>query len=117
MSSSSRTSAIIAYAVPVLGWLYVYLVQRDDQFAMFHLKQAIGLVIFLVVAFVAWIVFGFLIAQIPYMAVASISLFPLVMGSYIFGIYAWVKGIRNVMRSEMNLLPAIGARSNRLPIA
>jgi len=117
MNSSSRVSAIVAYVVPILGWLYVYLFQRHDKFAVYHLRQAIGLVIFLIVTFVVWAIVGFFIALIPYMAVVSITLFPLVLAAYIFGFFAWVKGLLHVWRNEMHPLPGIGVRANRLPIS
>jgi len=117
MSSSSRISAIIAYVVPVLGWLYVYLFQRKDEFAVYHLKQAIGLIIFLVGTFVLWVIVAWLIALLPYMAVFGLTLFTLVIAAYIFGFFVWIKGILNVINNEMKPLPGIGERADRLPIA
>jgi len=117
MNSSSRVSGILAYVVPVLGWLYVYLFQRQDEFAVFHLKQSVGLGIFLIGTFLLWVVVAWLIALLPYMAVFGITLFTLVIAAYIYGFVLWVKGILNVLRSEMNPLPGIGQRANRLPIA
>ena len=117
MSSSSRVSAIIAYLIPVFGWLYVYLFQRKDEFAIYHLKQSIGLVIFLIATFVIWMIIAFLIALLPYMAVFGLTLFTLVIAAYIFGFFVWIKGIVNVLRSEMTPLPGIGERADRLPIA
>ncbi len=117
MNSSSRIAGILAYAVPVLGWLYVYLFQRKDEFAVFHLKQSIGLVIFFVGTFVLWAIVAWLIAWLPYMAVFGLTLFALVIAAYIYGFVIWVKGILNVLRNEMNPLPGIGERADRLPIA
>lgn len=117
MSLSSRVSAIIAYVVPVLGWLYVYLFQRKDEFAVYHLKQSIGLVIFVVGTFILWAVVAYVIAYLPYMAVFGLTLFTLVIAAYIFAFIVWIKGILNVLSSEMKPLPGIGERANRLPIA
>ena len=83
MSEHSSVPALIAY-IPIVGWLYVYFVQRKNPFAVFHLRQSVGLFLFLVGIFVVWAVVAYLIALIPYMAVFSVALFTIVMAFYIF---------------------------------
>lgn len=54
MSKQSPFPAVIAYLIPVVGWLYVYLFQRKNTLAVFHLRQSIGLVLFLIGSLVVW---------------------------------------------------------------
>lgn len=116
MSQSSSIHALIAY-IPIIGWLYVYFVQRKNAFAVFHLRQSVGLFLFLIGAFVVWAVVAYLIALIPYMAVFSVALFTIVMAFYMFGVVAWVTGILNALKNKSTPLPLFGKWANRLPIA
>lgn len=117
MNRNSPFSAVIAYLVPVVGWLYVYLFQRNNALAVYHLRQAVGLVVFLVGTLLIWAVVAWLIAQIPFMAVMSISLFTIVMAAYMFGFVVWVLGMLNAARGKSTPLPLIGQWASRLPIA
>ena len=116
MSEHSPVPALIAY-IPIVGWLYVYFMQRKNPFAVFHLRQSVGLFLFLVGTFVVWAVVAYLIALIPYMAVFSVALFTIVMAFYIFGVVAWVTGIINALNNKSTPLPLFGQWANRLPIA
>ena len=113
---SSRLSAVIAYLIPVLGWLYIFFFQRRNSLALYHLRQAIGLVVFLIVTLIAWGVVGWLLAWIPYLDVLSIALFALVVGAYLYGIVAWLFGIYYALRDRESPLPLFGRLANRLPI-
>jgi uncharacterized membrane protein len=116
MNLSSRVSAILTYVLPVIGWLYVYFFKREDEFAVFHLKQSIGLIIFLIGTFLLWAITAWILALVPYMAVFSVALFTMVIVAYIFGFIVWVTGILHVLRNQMIPLTGIGNRANRLPI-
>jgi len=107
--------AVIAY-VPILGWLYVYLMERKNTLALFHLRQSIGLFVFLVGVFIGWAVIAYALALIPFMAVISVSLFAIVIAAYIFGAVAWVMGILNAFKRTLSPLPLFGRWANRLPI-
>ena len=116
MNRSSRLPAVLAYLLPVLGWLYVFVFERRNSFALYHLRQAIGLVVFLVVILVAWGVVGWLLAWIPYLGILSIALFALVVSAYIYGIVAWLIGIFNALSDRESPLPLFGRWASRLPI-
>ncbi len=115
MNTQSPFPAVIAY-IPILGWLYVYLTQRKDPFAVFHLRQSVGLVLFLIGAFLTWVVVGYLLAIIPYMAIFSAALFTIVIAVYIFGFVTWIMGILNAIKSQSTPLPLFGRWASRLPI-
>ena len=113
---SSRLPAVLVYLLPVLGWLYVFFFQRRNSFALYHLRQAIGLVVFLIVTVIVWGVVGWLLAWIPYLNVLSIALFALVVGAYCYGIVAWLFGIYNALSDRESPLPLFGRWASRLPI-
>jgi uncharacterized membrane protein len=102
--------------LPVVGWLYVLLFHRKDPFAVYHLKQSIGLVLFLVMVTVGVAAVGWVLAWIPYMFVLSIALFSLVIAAYAFGIVVWIIGMANALRGQAIPLPISGGWANRLPI-
>ena len=116
MKTSSRVPAVLAYLLPVLGWLYVIFFQRRNSLAMYHLRQAIGLVVFLVVTLIVWGVVGWLLAWIPFLDVLSIALFALVVGAYFYGIVAWLFGIYYALSERESPLPLFGRLASRLPI-
>ena len=116
MNTSSRLAAVLAYLLPVLGWLYVFFFQRRNSLALYHLRQAIGLVVFLVVTLVGWALVGWLLAWIPYLNILSIALFALVVSAYIYGIVAWLIGIFNALSDRESPLPLFGRWASRLPI-
>ena len=116
MSMSSRLPAVLAYLLPVLGWLYVFFFQRRNSLALYHTRQAIGLAVFLVGSLMAWVVVGWLLAWIPYLNVLSIALFALVVGVYLYGIVAWLIGIYNALSDRESPLPLFGQWASRLPI-
>lgn len=116
MSSAYRLPAALAY-LPVIGWLYVYLFQRSNSLAMFHLRQCVGLFLFLAAAMAIWAVIAWILAWIPSMAVVGIALFTLVIAVYLYGFVAWVMGIINALRDKSEPLPWFGRWASRLPIA
>jgi uncharacterized membrane protein len=112
---TSNIPAVLAY-IPLIGWLYVYFLHRQNEFAMFHLRQSVGLVLFLIGSFVLWAVVGWLIAWIPYMAFVSVALFSIVIAAYIFGVIAWVGGIINALNYRATTLPGFGGWAATLPL-
>ena len=116
MNMSSRLPAVLAYLLPVLGWLYIFLFQRRNSLALYHLRQAIGLVLFLIVISMAWGVVAWLLAWIPYLGILSIALFALVLGAYFYGMVACLFGIYNALFERESPLPLFGRWASRLPI-
>ena len=117
MNRPSRVSAVLAYLLPIVGWLYVLLFEPRNELAVYHLKQSIGLVVFLAATTAGWLVAGWALAWIPYVFVLSVALFALVIAAYIYGVVAWVLGMRNAARARLAPLPLFGEWARRLPIA
>jgi uncharacterized membrane protein len=117
MNRQSRFPAVLTYLIPVIGWLYVIFFQRKNSLAIYHLKQSIGLVVFLVVTTTGWFAVAWIMAWIPYVAVLSIALFAIVIVAYLYGGVAWILGLSNALRSRPVPLPLFGQWANRLPIS
>lgn len=115
MSRLSRLPAALAY-LPVIGWLYVFFFQRTNVLALYHLRQAIGLVLFLIGVLAGWAVIGWLLAWIPYMAIISVALFAIVIAAYFYGVVALIMGLLNALSNRLAPLPLFGRWANRLPI-
>jgi uncharacterized membrane protein len=113
METSDRLSALLAY-IPVIGWLYVILVKRQNSLSMFHLRQSIGLFIFLGAAFAAWVAISWVVSWIPFGFMVGMALFTLVITVFIFGIFAWISGILHALKGRMDLLPLIGKMANSI---
>jgi uncharacterized membrane protein len=111
MSRPPRFPAVVVYLVPVIGWLYVFLFQRKNTLAMYHLGQSIGLFLSLVATLIGWAVIAWVLAWIPYMGALSIALFTIVIAIFLFGIVAWILGLINALRRRTVPLHGFGASS------
>ena len=116
MNRPSRLPAVVAYLVPVIGWLYVLFFERKNTFAVYHLRQSIGLFLFLVGALAVWAVIAWVLVWVPYAAVLSTALFALVIAAYLYGVVAWIAGMINALSGKLAPLPLFGERASRLPI-
>lgn len=116
MKTSDRLLALIAYLLPVLGWIFVGIFQRKNSFAMFHLRQAIGIFLALLITFLAWVLSGWVIAWIPYGFVFSMALFSLVIVVAIAVVIAWMVGVVNALLLRKTFTPIFGRWADRLPI-
>jgi uncharacterized membrane protein len=115
MTTASRLAAALAY-IPLIGWLYVYFFQRQNLLALFHLRQSVGLFLFLIATLAGWGVVAWIVAWVPYLAVLSIALFAIVIVAYFYGVLAWILGLINALRNRLTPLPGFGRWANRLPI-
>ena len=113
MESSDRLSAFFAY-IPVIGWIYVLLASRQKSLPMFHVRQSIGLFIFLAGSFAAWVAITWILGWIPFGFMVGVALFTMIIIAFIFGIVAWVMGIIHALQGRMELLPLIGKTANSI---
>ena len=113
-----RISSILAYLLFVIGWVYVLIVDRKNKTAMFHVKQSMGLVLYVVGSTLLWVVVGFLLAMIPYYgAIMALLLFTIVICVYLSAAVLFIVGIVNAANGKAAPLPIVGGWANRLPIA
>jgi uncharacterized membrane protein len=114
---SSQVLAFLAYALWIFGWLLVLIAARKDRFAAYHARQSLALSLAVILAPLAWLVFGWLIAWIPGVGVVvAAASFSLVIGLYIVATIAWIVGLTNAARAEVKPLPFFGDLALRLPI-
>ncbi len=116
MNKTSCLPAALNYLLPVVGWLYVFFFQRKNSAAMYHLRQALGLVLFLLTVTAGWAVVAWFLAWIPYMAILGIALFTIVIAAYFYGVIAWILGLINALSNRQTPLPLFGQWARRLPI-
>jgi len=83
---------------------------------MFHVRQSIGLFVFLIAAFLAWVLVGWLIAWIPYGMVVNVMLFTIVLVAFGFGVIAWIIGIVYTLQGRVAFLPILGRAASRIHI-
>lgn len=83
---------------------------------MFHLRQAVGLLIFLIGVLIGWGIIAWGVAWLPYMGVLAMALFTLVIAAYLFGAVLWLEGLWNALREREVPLPLFGQWANRLPL-
>ena len=115
-NNPQKIYAFLAYFIPVLGWLYVIFFHRKNPYVIFHARQAIGLFLFLLIAFGSWVVVGYALAWIPFGFIFSMALFTLVISAVAYGIIAWIMGMANALRGKVALLPIFGRYANGIPL-
>jgi uncharacterized membrane protein len=115
-SQTSRFSALMAYLLPVLGSLYVFIFHRKDRFALYHAKQAAMITLVAVVAPMVWLVGGWLLMWLPYGSILAMAMFSLVIAVYFFLLYLSVLGMATVSQTKIKRLPVIGEWGEQLPI-
>jgi uncharacterized membrane protein len=110
----SRYSAFFAYLLSVVGAVFVLLFRRDDQFAVYHAKQSLGLIVLAVVILVAWGVAGWVISWIPFIGfIFAIAAFALVIAGYITLVISWIVGMRYALNGQVQPLPMVGGLIQR----
>lgn len=116
MDIKNRLTAFFAYLVPVVGWIFILIFKRKNNFARFHLKQAIGLFLFLLLVSLGWVVVAWLVSWIPYGFILGVGLFTLVISAFLLGLLTWVLGMINSLRGVVAFLPLFGRNAHRLPL-
>jgi uncharacterized membrane protein len=109
VKTASRLSAFVAYLLPVIGWIYVFVFRRKDRFAIFHAKQAVMLVVAAIAALVVWGVAAWLVVRVPILGpMAAAGTFALVVAAFLLLLVAWIVGMANALRGQVKLLPLVG---------
>lgn len=115
MRTSQRLLAFLAYLLSVVGWVIALLFARRDRFVVFHTKQSIALLLFLLAVTAGWGVFAWLTAWFPFMFNIGIAAFGIVIAAFVFAAVVWIRGMSNALRGHILPLPIVGAWARRLP--
>lgn len=115
IDTTKRLTAFSAYILPIIGWLYILKFQRKNEFAIFHLKQAIVLILYLLAIFVSWVVVTWVISWIPYGFILGMAMFSIVLAALIIGLLAWLIGLFNALFGRVAYIPLFGRYASRLP--
>ena len=115
MSKPKRYLAFLTYLLPILGWLYVLLFQRKDEFAVYHAKQSMVLTITAVGAPAAWVVVAWIVSWLSLAGpIIAVALFALVILTYVFLAVDWVIGMVYVLQAKMEPVPVVGGWAERV---
>lgn len=117
MNKPKRALALLTYLLPVLGWLYVLLFHRKDDFSVYHAKQSMIVTVVALGVPAAWAVVSWGVAWIPLAgSILAAALFALVVLAYMLLAAAWVIGVVYVLRAKMKPLPVVGRWAERIPV-
>jgi uncharacterized membrane protein len=109
VKTASRLSAFVAYLLPVVGWIYVFVLRRKDRFAIFHAKQAVMLIVAAIAAPLVWAVAAWLAVRVPILGpMAAAGTFALVIAAFLLLLVAWIVGMANALRGQVKFLPIVG---------
>jgi uncharacterized membrane protein len=115
VSQPNRLFALLAYLLPLLGSLLVFMLDRKNVFARYHACQALALVLIAVLMPLAWLIAAWLAAWVPLAgAPLGIALFALVVAGYIAMAIAWLVGLYNSATGKLNAAPIFGGWGDRL---
>ncbi|HSU72451.1 MAG TPA: DUF4870 domain-containing protein [Candidatus Binatia bacterium] len=99
--SESKLWAFLAYLLSIIGFVLVYLLHKDDKFAMYHAKQSLVLFIFAVIVSVV----GSILPVIGWLIILPV-------GEILVLILA-ILGIVNALKGEMKPLWLIGKYADK----
>jgi uncharacterized membrane protein len=109
VSKPHKYAAFVAYLLPVVGWLIAFLFYRDDEFTMFHTKQAIALALLVLAAPVIYLVVSWLVLWVPLAgALIAAASFTLVMLVAFAALVLWIVGLVYALQGKQQALPIVG---------
>ena len=101
-NSESKLWAFLAYLLSIIGFVLVYLLKKDDKFAMYHAKQSLVLFLFAVIIAVV----GSIVPVLGWFII-------LPLGNVLVLVLA-VMGIINALQGKMAPLWLIGKYADKL---
>ena len=111
----NRNFAFLAYLIPVVGWLCVFLFRKQDKFAVYHARQSVMLTVAAIMVLLVWGVVAWGLSWIPLAGpLTAATLFALVIAAYIILFAVWIAGMVNALRSKMQPLPLVGAWTEKM---
>lgn len=114
---SNRIVAFLAYLLPILGPLYVFIASREDEFAIFHARQSLTLTAFAIGTPLGWAIASWALLWIPTVGpLLAVPGFTMVILIFLFLAVVWILGLANALRVVQKPLPVIGRWADRIPV-
>jgi uncharacterized membrane protein len=108
-------SALLAYLLLIIGWLYVFLFRKNDKLAMYHTKQSMMLVIVAIGIFLVWVILGWFVSLIPFVGfIVAVAFFSLVITVYVVLIIGWIVGMVYALQAKIKPVPVVGRWAEQL---
>lgn len=115
MQRPNRPLAFLAYLLPVVGPLLVFLFNRRNSFALYHACQSLALTLAAVLVPVIWVVVGWIIIWVPIVgAVLAVGMFALVIAAYLAIVIGLVVGLINSARGQTSSALVFGGWGENL---
>ncbi|NWG20287.1 MAG: hypothetical protein HXY39_08145 [Chloroflexi bacterium] len=115
MNQSSRTAAFLAYALSLVGALYVVASRRRDEFALYHACQSLAIVAGMVLAPLLWVVVAWIVTWLPSVGpMVAMALFSLVIAAFIALAFSWLLGMIAALRGKTQAALLVGQLGRRL---
>jgi uncharacterized membrane protein len=110
VSTSSRYLAFVAYLLSLPGALVMLLLRRDDPFIVYHSRQSLAIAVAALATPLVWAVVAWATAWIPVFGVViGLSLFALVLATYIGLAFSWIVGMIFALRGTIRPVPLVGS--------
>lgn len=117
VANSSRILAFLSYLLLVVGALYVLLFRRKDEFAVFHARQSLVLVVGVLLVPAIWYAIAWLVMWIPGVgAPLGLGLFSGVLAAYLALIFGWLRGLSDSLAARQRAIPVFGGWARYLPL-
>jgi uncharacterized membrane protein len=111
----NRLFAFLAYLLPLIGSLLVFVFDRKNVFARYHACQALVLALIAIFMPVGWLLTAWLVAWVPLAgAPIGVALFALMGAAYIALFVAWLVGLYNSAMGKLDATPVFGGWGDRV---
>ena len=117
VANSSRILAFLCYLLLVVGAVFVLIFQRKDEFAAFHARQSLALVLAALVAPAFWYAVAWLVLWVPQVGgPLAFALFSGVLAAYLAILFGWLRGLVDSLTAQQRAVPFFGGWARYLPL-
>jgi uncharacterized membrane protein len=114
VEKSPRTLAFIAYLLPLIGPFFILFYSRKNLFAVYHACQSLAIAAGTIMLPLLWLVVSWTISWIPLIgAVLVVSLFAVVMATWLAALITWIMGMVNALQGNYRRVPIFGQWGER----
>jgi uncharacterized membrane protein len=115
--SGHKLWAFLAYLLSILGWLWVLLFRREDELAVYHARQSLGLTLVAAGSLIVWLVGSWIISWVPLVGpLIAAAMFSQVILAALFVVAASLIGMIYALQAKVQPLPFVGKWAERIPV-